>query len=182
MKTLAIPFVLFINTISWSQNFPSAPENKAVVYFFRTSASGSAINFTYLDSIRVIGKFSGQNYFRYECDPGLHLLWARSENRDFIEANFEAGKIYLIDAVPRIGAIKAAVALEPTAWHDSKRMEKISKLMEKKPARTWTSQELDALTKDFADPIARGIEKYKEDKALGKAFTKILPGMNYPKP
>lgn len=72
------------------QEIPPAPADKAVVYFVRTSGLGFAINFTYIDSVTLIAKANGTNYVRYECDPGNHLFWARSENRDFVEAELEA--------------------------------------------------------------------------------------------
>ena len=106
--TIAISFSsLFLN----AQEFMKADTNKAIIYFVRTSSVGSAINFRYFDGEQYIGKFKGKGYFYYECDPGNHLFWASSENSDFIEAELQVGKTYVIIADPRMGGIKARVAL-----------------------------------------------------------------------
>jgi hypothetical protein len=183
MKTLTFLVVLFVNTCSWSQDFLPAPRNKAVVYFFKTSGSGLFTTYTFHDSARVIGRFSEQNYFRYECEPGHHVLWARSANIDFVEADMESGEIYLIEVVPRMVFLHmyTAVSLQPIDWRDIHKMKKIASLMRVVPIKSWTREELDAMTKKFADPIARGSEKYHEEKAKGSTFTRLLPNMNYQK-
>ena len=117
--------ILFSSFISSAQEISPAPDGKAAIYFVRTSALGFAINFSFYDSTKLLGKFNGPNYFRYECEPGSHLLWARSENRDFIEADLEAGKIYFIEAVPQMGAVKAGVKIYPIDPSDEKKMAKI---------------------------------------------------------
>ena len=181
MKKLTIltAVFLFINSISFGQNIEPAPANKAVIYFVRPSSLGFAINFTYFDSTQVIGKFNGPKYMRYECEPGTHLFWARSENRDFVRAEVEAGKVYFIEAVPKMGGIKAAVELVPVDPTDEKKMEKIIKLLAKKTAETFTQEELQTETKNFEDVIGRGLEKYKEETDQGKAPSQLKKEMHY---
>lgn len=169
-------------TTCFGQDIPPAPQDKAVVYFVRPSALGFAINFTYLDSATVIGRFNGPKYIRYECKPGTHLFWARSENRDFIEAEVEAGKIYFIEATPKMGAVKAGVRLEPINPTDQKAMTKILKLLSKKPSEVFTKEELEAEAKELDDAIKRGLEKYTEEKAQGKTNLKLEKTMNYNRP
>src|SRR5688500_8701014 len=98
MSTLTLAVFLFglYSVCAVAQIIDPAPADKAVIYFVRPSFLGFAINFSYFDSTRLIGKFKGPAYIRYTCDPGSHLFWARSENRDFVEAEVEAGKIYFI--------------------------------------------------------------------------------------
>jgi len=94
MKNLIIAIVLiyFSPFVGVCQNIEPAPADKAIVYFVRTSSLGFAINFSYFDSTKLVGKFNGPKYIRYECDPGSHLFWARSENKDFVEAEVDAEK------------------------------------------------------------------------------------------
>ena len=166
-----------------AQEIPPAPEGKAVVYFVRTSSLGFAINFSYLDSAKLIGRFNGPKYIRYECEPGKHLLWARSENRDYIEADLEPGKIYLIEAVPQMGALKAGVSLSQIDPGNEKAMAKVLKLMAKKPSESFTPEQLAADTKDLEDAIAKGLAKYAEEKAKGGGKITVLdPAKNYLKP
>lgn len=176
---LVILVCLFkLSSIS-AQEIAPAPNDKAVVYFVRVSSLGFAINFSYFDSTKLIGKFNGVSYIRYECDPGSHLFWARSENRDFIEAEVEAGKIYFIEAVPELGGVKAGVQLRTIDPSDTKRIGKIIKVMNKKPAESFTSEELALETKKMEDVITRGLEKYKEKKEKGKKTERLEKSMDY---
>ena len=178
---LIIPF--FLITISLiGQSIEPAPTDKAVIYFTRTSSLGFAINFSYFDSTKLIGVFNGPKYIRYECEPGAHLFWARSENRDFIEAEVEAGKIYFIQANVKMGAIKAGVELQPidpNNTNDTKKMNKIFKLLNKKPSESFSTQELQVETERLQDSILRGLEKYEEDKKKGKTNSQLKKTMCY---
>lgn len=173
-------FMLFVSMTVFGQDLPPAPENKAVVYFVRTSSLGFAINFSYFDSAALIGKAAGTNYVRYECDPGKHIFWVRSENRDYVEADVEAGRIYFIEAVPQMGAIKAQAVLRVIDPSDEKVMKKVFKLMNKKAPETFTAEELQRQTDN--DIIQRGLERYAEDKAKGKKMGKLERTAFYTKP
>ena len=131
MKNILLLTMLFMSGYTaLSQERPAAPVDKAVVYFARTSSLGFAINFTYFDSATAIARTSGANYVRYECTPGPHLFWGRSENKDFVEAELEAGKIYFIEVVPQMGALKAAIRLNPVnPATEEKVMKRILKLL-----------------------------------------------------
>ena len=107
MKKLLLLIALLSHFWVQAQTIKPAPTDKAVVYFVRASSLGALINFTYFDSSKVIGRFSGPKFLRYECEPGEHLFWARSENRDYIKGNLEAGKIYVIDVIPQMGSSKS---------------------------------------------------------------------------
>jgi len=176
---LAISVYLFNTVAILAQEIAPAPNDKAVVYFVRVSSLGFAINFSYFDSARLIGKFNGPKYIRYECEPGSHLFWARSENRDFMEAEVEAVKIYFVEAVPQLGGLKAGVQLLPVDPADEKRMRKIMKLLNKKSSESFTGEELAQETKEMEDIIARGLEKYKEEKEKGKKTERLEKSMDY---
>lgn len=80
-KVLSVVLIfLLCSFYSSAQSLTPAPTGKAVVYFVRPSLLGFAINFSYFDSTALIGRFNAPKYIRYECDPGPHLFWARSEN------------------------------------------------------------------------------------------------------
>src|SRR5215813_11048549 len=126
-----IVFFFAMLRLSYAQNITPPSQGKAVVYFVRVSALGMVVPFTFLDSAKVIAKFNGSNYTRYECDPGEHLFWARSENDDFITAEVEAGKIYFVEVVPSLGMLYAKVFLRPIDPAESDRVEKIEKVINK---------------------------------------------------
>jgi hypothetical protein len=170
---------LTISTLCTGQNLEPAPNDKAVVYFVRTSSMGFAINFSYFDSTKLIGRFNGPKYIRYECDPGKHLFWARSENRDFIHADLDAGKIYFVEAVPTMGAAKAAVMLLPIQAGNPKKMKPILKLLNKKPPVSFSEAQIAAETIELADAVQRGMERYAVEKAKGKKNMQLKKDMHY---
>ncbi len=181
MKKVSFLLLVCIAVITrlHAQEVPPAPADKAVVYFVRLSSLGFAINFSYFDSTRLIAKCNGTNYVRYECQPGSHLFWARSENKDFVEAELAAGKIYFIEVQPQMGGIKAAVQLFPVTPENDKKMEKILKLMGKKSPESFSSEELSREEAEMQDVIKRGLEKYKEDKEKGKKIEQLGKNMFY---
>lgn len=181
MKTSFILTVLmYFSVLSGiCQNIAPAPADKAVIYIVRPSSLGFAINFTYLDGTKLIGKFNGPRYIRYECEPGNHLLWVRAENRDYVEADVEAGRIYFIEAIPRMGAIKAAVQLIPLDLKNQKEMKKVMELLDKKPSESFSVLELEIETQKMEDAIAKGMAKYKEDKEKGVVFERLEKNMYF---
>ncbi len=179
--TLVISLFLALTTSVIGQDIQEAPSNKAVVYFVRTSSSGFAINFSYFDSTKLIGIFAGQGYFRYECEPGSHLFWARSENKDFIEANVDAGKIYFIEAIVMMGFVKAQVRLTPVDPTNLKKMKSVFKVINKRSAEILTEEEMKTKTDEFAEVISRGLQKHKEDKESGSEIKRLDPNMFYNK-
>src|SRR5690606_10628764 len=112
-------------------NLPSPPEGKSLVYFIRSSGTGALVNFKYFDGEDYLGKFRGKNYFIYECDPGKHVFWVTSENRDFIEADLLSGKVYFVEVRPTMGAFKAAVKLFPVANDDTRSRKRLYKIIGK---------------------------------------------------
>lgn len=49
----------------------------------------------------------------YECEPGKHLFWAASENRDYIEAELEPNGVYFLNAEGQMGVFVASVNFKP---------------------------------------------------------------------
>lgn len=180
LKTFLFILLLASTTSLIGQDIQPAPSNKAVVYFVRTSSYGFAINFSYFDSTKLIGIFAGQGYIRYECEPGSHLFWARSENKDFIEANVEAGKIYFIEAIVKTGWVKAGVEIVPVD-PNSKKMKAILKVLNKKSAKSLAEEEINAKNAEFSEVISRGLKKYKEEKESGGEIKQLESNMFYSK-
>ena len=183
MKTL-IAFVLVMVSVGlpvFAQlSIPRPSDGKAVVYFVRTSNMGMAINFSYFDSLTLIGRFAGPAYIRYECEPGHHLFWARSENRDFVEAELEAGKIYFILADVAMGGIKAQVDLVPVnPRNDSKTMKRILKLIERQSGEQFTAEQLERDRADLEKAVERGMESYSKEQMRGVNHDVLASDMDY---
>lgn len=100
------------NAFAISQEYRKPSEGKSLVYFVRTPGMGSLVNFKFFDGEQFLGKMKGTNYFTYECDPGDHLFWVSSENRDFIHGKLVADATYIFVAKPQAGALKTRVKLE----------------------------------------------------------------------
>lgn len=179
---LLFQFICCFALFTFSQGVEPAPEGKSVIYFVRPSGTGFAINFSYFDSDKFIGIFAGKGYIRYECDPGSHLFWARSENKDFVEAEVEAGKVYFIEAVVQMGWVKAQVVLQPIDPKNAKKMKPLLKLINKKAPEIMTEDEIKIESENFQDVILRGLSNYKEDKESGDTFKILEKSMFYEKP
>ncbi len=173
IKTALIAIILFSCTTLFAQSslkLQAPSPGKSVVYFVILSSMRALINFTFLDSAQVIGRFNGVNHMRYECDPGYHLFWARSENRDFIDAELEPDQIYFVESLPLMGMVKAGVELIPVAYSNTKRLNKIAKLMEKKDPITFSESFLDALQIESVPLIERGVKTKNIEKSSGMKY------------
>ena len=173
---LILIFTIQSNLIE-AQDFQKPSEGKAVVYFLRTSSLGAAINFKYFVDEEYLGKFSGRNYARYELEPGKHLLWAKSENLDFMESDLKADAIYLIHVKPKMGGMKAAVRIEVVDASDVKLFEKVKKLISKKKPVKMNMKKAEKVT----PKIKEYLEKYEKRKSSdGEDKIKVLSAdMNY---
>jgi hypothetical protein len=178
---LALIFTVFSGN---AQDIKVPSEGKAVVYIVRTSGLGALINFKYFDGEKYLGKFNYGKYLVYECDPGSHLFWSKSENIDYLEADLEAGKVYVINAEPQMGAIKAAVQLK-TLDKSHKRYEKHKKRVLESIADdklyVLTEQDRAEAEEDLADLVKKAMEKYKTNKEKGKEIDKLTPEMYFEK-
>lgn len=176
--TLNVLLILLYSSFLFAQEGELISKDKTQVYFVRASGLGSMINFTYFDGEKVIGQFKGSNYMIYECEPGPHLFWARSENKSFVEAELEGGKMYLIDVIPQMGGIKAGVRLIPVNKEDYK-LKKIQKLVTKKQPEIVSESDLEMLQNEMIEVIGRGMKKYQKEKEEG--VPQLRPGMTIKK-
>ena len=114
IKSLLFVLVLLcIKTPLFAQGFTPPADSNAVVYFVRVSSFGFAVSFEYFDNEKFIGIFKGKNYMRYECPGGEHLLWASSEDKEFLKCSLKAGETYVVLVNIEMGAWKARIGLEP---------------------------------------------------------------------
>lgn len=97
----------------------------------------------------------------------------------FYWADVEAGKIYFIEAIVQMGAVKAAVNLDPVDPKNAKRMKKIMKLLSKKPSESFTPEELEIEANNMQDVIERGLEKYESEKNKGRTWPQLTKSMFY---
>ena len=174
MKKIFLTFIILFTVSTFSQELKKPSEGKALVYFTRIGFMGGAINFKYFDGEKYLGKYNTGKYLAYECDPGKHLFWAKSENFDFLEANLEAGKIYIVQSVVKMGAMKAGVDLVPLTKLDEdyqKKKEKLIKLITNpsKEYKLEVGKELEVT--ELKELNSKSVEKYNEKKQeVGKVL------------
>ncbi|MFD2037686.1 hypothetical protein ACFSKL_23025 [Belliella marina] len=157
----------------YSQTLQTPSEGKSLVYFVRSNGTGALINFKFFDGEKYLGKFNGVKYFIYECDPGEHVFWASSENRSFVEAELESGKVYFMEVRPTPGAIKSAVKLVPISPDNEKGMKRINKFISKKAPYDLDSKDFSDEAEDLDFFIGNGMKKYNSDKEKDKNIAKM---------
>lgn len=155
-STLIILFILVANFYAFCQELAKPSEGKSLVYFVRYSPTGALVNFKYFDGDKYLGKMNGTYYVVYECEPGPHVFWVASENRDFIKGELKANSTYIVEVRPTMGAVKAAVRLHPVAPENEKILKRVKKITSKK-GPTELKGEGD---EDMAFFIKNGLERY----------------------
>ena len=183
---LAVFSLMF--SFSYCQELKKPNEGKSIVYFVRTSGMGFAINFKYFDGEKYLGKFNYGKYLVYECEPGKHVFWAAAENKSVLEAELEAGKVYIINAEVRMGILYAEVELLPfdnnpnnyknTKKYEIKKKMVLNSISEQKEYIP-NSEEVKSEEKDLESLINNLLEKYNKQKAQGKEYTKMPIEMFY---
>ncbi|QBZ97357.1 hypothetical protein [Flavobacterium sangjuense] len=159
--------LVFTSFYSFGQQIDKPKEDKALVYFTRFDAAGFLINFKYFDGEKYLGKFNYGKYLVYECEPGKHIFWSKAENFDFVDANLEAGKVYIIDARPKMGAFKAGVELvvfNKELDNYDRYKKRIFKSIEKGERYIANDEELKSEEVEIKDLIQKGMEKYTKLK------------------
>jgi hypothetical protein len=165
---LLLGFTLVFAQKITKQAIDKPSEGKSLVYILRTGA-GPLLNFRIYDNDKFLGAFSGFKYLVYECEPGEHLFWAASENRDYIQANLEPNAVYVLNAEGQMGAFIASVGfspLNPNEFRDQRTFFQVVKGAKK--------QEYVPTDLDKTENIQKGLAKYEELKASNSKKIKVL--------
>lgn len=67
---------------------------KAVIYLFRVTEYAKHFDLEYYHHDKFIHQSDGTGYFKYELEPGSHLLWVCGASPSFMTVEVEAGKSY----------------------------------------------------------------------------------------
>ncbi len=172
--------VLILHSISFGQKFLEPSEGKALVYFTRTNSWGYAINFRLFDSEKYIGKFKGNQYIVYECEPGIHSFWALAENMSMVYADLEADRVYYIDAVPVMGAFKASVSLAVVHKSNKKFKKQLNQTISRiqvDEKLSFTKEELAEEELELKEKIAKGMRYVKAMNSHDMERPIITPDM-----
>jgi hypothetical protein len=165
MKTALIlaTILLFFASSAIAQGLTPPAEGKAVVYFCRPESAGFLLEIPFFDSTQFLGSFNSPNYFRHECMPGKHLFWSSLENKDFIEADLEANKIYIVQVKMEMGLVVGRIALNPLSA-DNKKLPRILKFIKSRAGKELSEEELASNQEHFKKAIANYPEAYAKAK------------------
>jgi hypothetical protein len=183
MKTKAL--LLFMAALiigfssAYAQGFKAPAEGKAVVYFCRVTMYGAPTSFEFFHNDKYIGIFNKKNYMRYELDPGEQLLWASSENKEFVTADLKAGGTYIIMVDVIMGAMKAHVGLTPINASEE-RFARAKELIQKQPPIVTPQKKIDDMNVKLAKFIPETLGKYNTIWKAEKNFKSITPDMAIP--
>jgi len=184
MKTKILVLLLFL-ALAFSapvvaQGFQPPAEGKAVVYFTRVSGYGGGSSFEYFHNDRYIGVFKKKNYMRYELDPGEHLLWISSENKEFLTADLREGGSYIVIIDIIMGFAKARVGATPITVDDTEKFERARDLIMSKAPVVTPDEKIEKMNEKLADFIAEKLQQYEEDWKHEHNFKHISPEMAIP--
>jgi len=168
LKVLSVVAILFVSVFCRAQS-----DDKATLIIVRTSSLGAAMNFKYFIDDQFVGKMNYGKYFKLEVEPGEHLIWAKAENRSFVQANLEAGKTYILNAIPQMGGFKAGVHLKAVNHPDEKEMAKIQKYISKKKLIAYDETKKKLEQQDYAGFIEKSLNYY-EEKVKGSKNSEML--------
>jgi hypothetical protein len=175
---LVICILVSVSSV-FTQGFQPPAPGKAVIYFVRVSGFGFAISFEYFHQDKYIGIFKGQNYMRYELDPGQQLVWASSENKEFVTCDLKEGGTYIIIVDVIMGFNKARVGMTPITSSDDQ-FARAKELVNKKAPVVTPPEKIEAMNKKLAKFIPEQLRKYEEIWKAEKNFKHISPDMAIP--
>ena len=175
-------FLLFIGGYAFSQGFTPPAEGNAVVYFVRVSNYGGAVSFEYFHNEKFIGVFKGKNYMRYELPAGEQLLWASSEDKEFLKCDLKAGETYLVLVNIEMGAWKARIGLEPVTV-DNEDFDRVKDLVMSKAPVVTPQSKIDETTQKLEKKgfITEMMDRYENEWKNGKNTKMITQEMFIPK-
>jgi len=176
---LLVLMSLFVIVPAMAQGFIPPAEGNAVVYFTRVSSYGGAVSFEFFHGEEFIGIFKKKNYIRYEVEAGEHLFWASSENKQFVKANLEAGKTYIVLVNIKMGAWKAQLDLEPQDVADSaqeKELQRVIELVNSKAPIITPQSVIDKTTKKLKSRgfVENIMERYENEWQYKAKYVKII--------
>jgi hypothetical protein len=101
---------------------------------------------------------------RYECPAGENLLWASSENKEFLKCNLKAGGTYMVLVKVTAGAFRNGVGLEPITA-DHKKFKEVKKLVKRKKPVVTPESKIQSTTKilEEKDYVNHIMKRYEEE-------------------
>lgn len=150
-----------LSTTETTKGIVPPSKGKSAVYFVITGSSGGMVpKYECFADQHYIGYLKAKKYIRYECDPGEHLFWISSENKEFLTAELLADEIYIVRVEFTTGAFKSHPGFR--VEHSDKQLAKAVKLIEKKESLSFDRAHLEEENEKFAGFIRSNLERYEK--------------------
>ena len=119
---------------------------------------------------------------RYECPAGEHLLWASSEDKEFLKCSLIAGETYVVLVNIEMGAWKARIGLEPLTIENGD-FERAKELVNKNEPVVTTESVIQSTQKKLEDKgfIEDIMKRYENEWKNAKNTKTISADMFIPK-
>jgi len=181
-KLFFITVILLLAAVDtvFAQGFQPPSEGKAVVYFTRVTLYGKPVEFEFFHQDKYIGVFKGDQYMRYECDPGAQLFWASSENKEFLTAELEAGKTYVVMVDVIMGVMKAHVGLTPVSVSNAEEFNKAKELVNKEAPTITPDDKIEKMNNKLEKFISKQLEAYESKLKNEKNYKHLSIDMAIP--
>ena len=167
MKKTILLLLMFSGVINaQNQELQKPKEGKSLVYFIRSNSTEFTLNFRVYDKDKFLYALPFQEYLVYECEPGSHVFWAASDNRDYVDADLEANKVYVVDVEGQMGMLVAGVSLVPFKPSERSNKKDLFKIVKKEKMIIYDNNL--SIGDDKTENIQQGLEKYnllKEKKS-----------------
>jgi len=147
-----------------AQGFTPPTEGKAVVYFVRFTIYGKPMTFEFFHNDTYFAELKGKQYLRYECEPGEHLFWASTENKEFMTAELAANQIYVVVVDVITGFFKPHVGLSPISFGDTERFEKAKELVDRQGPEEFAEKDIEKMNSKLEKFISEQLANYEEKK------------------
>ncbi len=162
-----------------AQGFTPPAEGNAVVYFVRFTIYGKPMAFEFFHNDTYFAELKGKQYLRYECEPGEHIFWASTENKEFMTAELAANQIYVVVVDVITGFWKPHVGLSPISYEDTERFERAKELVDRQEPETFKESDIEKNNNKMEKFIAKELANYEEKKG-DKDFRHLSADMAIP--
>jgi len=117
---------------------------------------------------------------RYELEPGEQLLWASSENREFITCQLKAGGTYIVIVDVVMGFWKMHVGFTPITVNDADLFERAKQLIIAEPPVITPEETIVKMNTKLAKFIPEQLALYEKEWKNTRNFKHISPEMAIP--
>jgi hypothetical protein len=137
---------------------------KSALVVARTTNFGGAIEFdTYLEK-KMIGVTKWKSYFIWtDVNPGVSYVISKAENLEPVKINFEPGRVYYLQQIPRMGVWRARISVAVMTPEDLMNMMKDEcKLLTydpKDPGEDLSDEDYKKAVTDYEREVKEGLHK-----------------------